>query len=124
MPCTFLLEFQNVFVTGGCASFINLKQRLERDLQQMCPFKSHFTVNIAEQPTLDAWHGARRFAASDQFMESSISRTDYEEKGSDWLKENFLSNMYRQPALQTLPADLNVSTENDATLENVDGENE
>ena len=83
----------------------------------MCPFKTNFNVKIATNPSVDAWHGARRFAASDAFYDCAVSRADYEEKGSDWLKENFMSNKYKRATVLAKTADLNASTENDATLD-------
>ena len=91
---------QNVFITGGCASFANFKERIEKDLQEMCPFKSRFSVNVAKQPVLDAWCGARKWATQADFDSYAVTKEEYEEMGGEWLKEHFVTNRsYATPKL-------------------------
>ncbi|XP_062616216.1 actin-related protein 5-like [Saccostrea cucullata] len=87
---------QNVFITGGNAMFSHFKERLERELLAMRPFQSTFSVSLAKNPILDAWYGARKFALSPLLMTGSITKADYEEKGSEYLKEHCASNRYFQ----------------------------
>lgn len=100
----------NVFLTGGCSSLPGLEARLRRELQEMRPFNSKFNVTSASNASLDAWHGARSFAASDDFPRYSLCRQDYDEQGGDYLKEHIASNIYYpspMPLLQTeVPAPL------------------
>lgn len=84
----------NIFLTGGPVAFPGVKERLERELLQMRPFKSKFQVNIAKNTNLNAWHGARDFAQSDSLPEFLISRKDYEEKGGEYFKVHSASNLY------------------------------
>ncbi|CAG2244814.1 ACTR5 [Mytilus edulis] len=48
------LLVQNVFLTGGNALFMNFKERLEKELLEMRPFQSMFSVTRAVDPVLDA----------------------------------------------------------------------
>ena len=43
---------------------------------------------------MDAWYGARQWALSPAFNNSSITRAEYEEKGGEYLKEHHLSNQF------------------------------
>lgn len=98
----------NVFLTGGCAAFPGLPERLRRELQEMRPFKSTFNVTIAANPTLDAWYGARVFSSSPNLSQYLVTRSEYEEKGGEYLKEHGASNKYYPsptplPQAETIP---------------------
>ncbi|GLH02555.1 Actin-related protein 5 [Gryllus bimaculatus] len=84
----------NVFLTGGCSTLPGLEARLRRELQEMRPFKTTFEVTLASNPSLNAWHGARTFAASDMLQKYLMSREEYEENGGDYFKEHSASNLY------------------------------
>ncbi|XP_026222598.1 actin-related protein 5 [Anabas testudineus] len=90
----------NVFLTGGNMQYPGMKERVERELLAMRPFQSHFKVNMASQPALDAWCGARDWAlehlpgGDGEAGEGWISRQDYEEKGGEYLSEHCASNVY------------------------------
>lgn len=53
-----------------------------------------FNIYTARDPVLDAWHGARKLAVSPNLAEHSMTLADYEEKGSEYLKEHCASNRY------------------------------
>lgn len=84
----------NIFVTGGVAKLPGLKERLEKELLEMRPFQSTFAVIIANDPSLDAWSGARKFATAGNVNNFSISKKEYFELGGEYIKENCLSNKY------------------------------
>ncbi|XP_030068923.1 actin-related protein 5 [Microcaecilia unicolor] len=86
---------QNVFLTGGNMMFPGMKARIQRELLEMRPFKSTFQVNLASNPILDAWYGARDWALDYMNHEEGwITRKDYEEKGGEYLKEHCASGPY------------------------------
>nr|XP_042906536.1 actin-related protein 5 isoform X2 [Parasteatoda tepidariorum] len=86
---------ENVFITGGCANLPLIKERVEAELLSIRPFKSNFTVQLADDVMLDAWKGAKKWATSnDNLKKFSITRQEYEEKGGDYLKEHTCSNHY------------------------------
>lgn len=86
--------FGNIMLTGGCANIRGFKKRLTRELQQMLPFQSVFNLKIANNPSLDGWKGASKFANSEAFKKSLIDRRTYDECGGDYLKDHPASNYY------------------------------
>uniref|UniRef100_A0A5F8HI82 Actin-related protein 5 n=1 Tax=Monodelphis domestica TaxID=13616 RepID=A0A5F8HI82_MONDO len=86
---------QNVFLTGGNVMYPGMKSRIEKELLEMRPFQSSFQVQVASNPVLDAWYGARDWALEHMNREEGwITRKDYEEKGGEYLKEHSASNIY------------------------------
>lgn len=58
-------------------------------------FQSTFATKLANDPTLDAWNGARKFASTASNLHNfAVTRSDYDEKGGDFIKEYFASNSY------------------------------
>lgn len=86
---------QNVFLTGGNMMYPGMKVRIEKELLEMRPFQSSFQVQLASNPVLDAWYGARDWAL-DHLDDDAVwvTRKDYEEKGGEYLKEHCASNVY------------------------------
>nr|XP_027210017.1 actin-related protein 5-like [Penaeus vannamei] len=83
---------KNVFLTGGPASLPGLKPRIERELLAMRPFESQFNVNLAKNPVLDPWYGARDSA--DELVTVGLTRADYQEHGGDRIKHHRRGNKY------------------------------
>ncbi|XP_058827321.1 actin-related protein 5-like [Topomyia yanbarensis] len=86
----------NILLTGGCANIRGLKERLSRELMQMLSFRSTFNLKLASNPVLDGWRGANRFAMSDNFDQSLITKQTYDECGGEYLHEHLASNFYYQ----------------------------
>lgn len=99
----------NIFITGGGAKLPGLKDRLEKELMEIRPFESTFAVKIANDSTLDAWYGAKKFAtAGNNIQNFSISKHDYNEMGGEYLKEHCLSNRYfKTPKADNPPNPIN-----------------
>lgn len=76
--------------------------RLQAEVRRVLPasFSPGVDLNIrlAQDPVLDAWRGAALLAkiGGQQFSDSSISRSEYDEMGPEYLKEHFASNVYYQ----------------------------
>eukprot|EP00095_Tigriopus_kingsejongensis_P010207 snap_masked-scaffold704_size109063-processed-gene-0.8 protein:Tk10207 transcript:snap_masked-scaffold704_size109063-processed-gene-0.8-mRNA-1 annotation:"actin-related protein 5" len=88
----------NVFLTGALAQIPGFKSRLETDLREMRPFQSTFAVHIAQDPTLDAWTGAKDFVREEPLDGIFMSRQEYDEKGTECFKEHRCSNkFYKTP---------------------------
>ena len=83
----------NVFVTGAPALFPGLKARLERDLREVRPAGSSFKIHVAEDPALDAWKGAAKFARNPSNLSTFVSKAEYEEKGSSFFIQHDYSNL-------------------------------
>ncbi|XP_012866077.1 PREDICTED: actin-related protein 5 [Dipodomys ordii] len=86
---------QNIFLTGGNVMYPGMKARIEKELLEMRPFQSSFQVQLALNPVLDAWYGAREWAL-DHLEDNGawVTRKEYEEKGGEYLKEHCASNIY------------------------------
>lgn len=84
---------QNVFVTGGSSQTANFKARVEADLRAIRPFRSEFHVRCARDQQLDAWRGACSWATDSENQQYFISKADYLEKGSEFIREHSASNM-------------------------------
>lgn len=73
-----------------------LKERLSRELMEIRPFQSTHKIFTSSNASLDAWYGARVIANSDNFDDYLITKSDYNEKGGEYLKEHQCSNKYHQ----------------------------
>lgn len=83
-----------VFVTGNIASFKGLLPRLNKELMEIRPFESTFEVQFAKDPELDPWNNMSSWAADPLNRQFFISKAEYEEYGSEYLKQHPLSNTY------------------------------
>lgn len=71
-----------------------MKARIEKELLEMRPFQSSFQVQLASNPVLDAWYGARDWALDHlDDAEAWVTRKEYEEKGGEYFKEHCASNI-------------------------------
>jgi actin-related protein 5 len=64
----------------------------------MFDFSCH--IFILDDPILDAWKGARKFAISPDRSRYSITKAEYDEYGGEYLKEHLLSNKYFPSPIQ------------------------
>jgi actin-related protein 5 len=77
---------RDVFLTGGNTLFQNFDERFRNDFRACLPLEAQLTVRRASDPILDAWKGAAQWASGSGLAKSSISREEYLEKGSEYLK--------------------------------------
>ena len=79
---------------------------MNKELMEIRPFQSTFSVKIAKDPSLDAWNGARKFAATANNMQNhQVTREEYSELGGEYVKEYFAGNKYfATPAGEKLDA--------------------
>ncbi|KJE97448.1 hypothetical protein CAOG_007306 [Capsaspora owczarzaki ATCC 30864] len=93
---------RNVFLTGGTSSLPGIGQRILQNMVSIRPFRSVIEIRHATDPLLDAWRGAslwgnEQVGSATQLSHLSpafITRQEYEEKGSEYLKEHSFSNLY------------------------------
>lgn len=71
-----------------------MEERLFKELQEMRPFESKFSISKSENPNYGSWLGARDFANSDDFHKYVTTKENYEEYGTDYFKEYSTSNRY------------------------------
>lgn len=83
---------RDVFLTGGNTLFAGFDTRLRTDLTALLPSGVKLGVRRAKDPVLDAWRGAARWAGGEGVKKGWVTRREYEEKGSEYLKEHSLGN--------------------------------
>ncbi|XP_030928672.1 actin-related protein 5 isoform X2 [Quercus lobata] len=76
----------SIFITGGSCLYPGMSKRLVAGIRMIRPCGSPIRVVKASDPVLDAWRGAAAYATAPQFLTQTFSRTDYYEKGEDWLR--------------------------------------
>nr|POE89845.1 actin-like protein arp5 [Quercus suber] len=85
---------KDIFVTGGYSMFQGFEQRLQNELRAVLPAELELGVRRAKDPVLDAWKGAARWAATPESRQAFVSKEEYLEKGSDYLREHNLGNVF------------------------------
>lgn len=85
---------KDIFVTGGYAMFKGFEQRLRTELRAILPADVQLGVRRAQDPVLDAWKGAAKWASTRESRSSFITREEFQEKGGDYIKEHNLGNLY------------------------------
>lgn len=87
---------------------------MTREMRQIRPFQSSYCVVIAENTHLNAWHGARDFARSNDFDNYLTTKNDYLEYGGEYVREHYASNRYfSTPAPIVVPIPENLSSQED-----------
>ncbi|KAL8672120.1 MAG: hypothetical protein Q9168_003394 [Polycauliona sp. 1 TL-2023] len=82
----------DIFLTGGNTMFTGFDERLQRELRAVLPIDAPINLRKAKDPVLDAWRGAAQWAAGPESKQRFITREEYQEKGSEYLKEHNLGN--------------------------------
>lgn len=77
---------RDVFMTGGNTLFQNFDERFRNEFRAFLPLDAELNVRRAKDPVLDAWKGAAQWASGADLAKSSITRQEYLEKGSEYLK--------------------------------------
>ncbi|KAL9106760.1 MAG: hypothetical protein Q9227_008259 [Pyrenula ochraceoflavens] len=87
---------KDIFITGGNTLFQGFDARLEHELRGVLPIDAQLAVRRAKDPALDAWRGAASWwthSKGNSRASATISRSEYEEKGSEYSKDHNLGNM-------------------------------
>lgn len=77
---------RDVFLTGGNTLFTGFEERFRNELRGHVPIEAELHVRQASNPALDAWKGAAQWASGGDLGRSSVSRQEYLEKGSEYMK--------------------------------------
>ena len=80
---------RDIFLTGGNTMFSGFEERLRQELRTVLPTESVICVRKADDPLLDAWRGAAQWALGPGFKQSAVTRDEYLEKGSEYMKVSF-----------------------------------
>uniref|UniRef100_A0A1A9VW61 Uncharacterized protein n=1 Tax=Glossina austeni TaxID=7395 RepID=A0A1A9VW61_GLOAU len=84
----------NIFITGGCSQLPGLKNRLLKQLQEIRPSKSIFSIKESQIPSLDGYFGARDVVNLNDCTKYFVTKLEYDENGSEYPKEYSLGNKY------------------------------
>lgn len=83
----------NVWVTGGNGKIPGLKNRIVKEFKEFLPVDTPFSINMSDDPSLDAWKGMAKLAKDKEaFKQGFITKQEYEEYGPDYIKEHKLGN--------------------------------
>lgn len=77
---------KDVFLTGGNTLFQGFEERFRNELRGVLPLDAALNVRPAADPVLDAWKGAAQWASGADFGQCSVTRQEYMEKGSEYMK--------------------------------------
>lgn len=77
---------KDVFLTGGNTFFTGFEERFRTELRGLLPVDAQLNVRQASSPALDAWRGAAQWASGSDLGRSSVTRQEYYEKGSEYIK--------------------------------------
>jgi actin-related protein 5 len=77
---------KDIFLTGGNTLFQNFDERLREGLTALLPTDSQLVIRRARDATLDAWRGAARWASGEERRRAMVTREEYLEKGSEYMK--------------------------------------
>ncbi|OAK97916.1 actin-like ATPase domain-containing protein [Phaeosphaeriaceae sp. SRC1lsM3a] len=83
---------KDIFLTGGNTLFEGFEERLKKELRAVLPAEQSIKVRRAGDCVLDAWRGAAKWAGSKEGKTSWVSRAEWQEMGSEYIKEHGLGN--------------------------------
>ncbi|KAF3910408.1 Centractin [Dactylellina cionopaga] len=88
---------RDIFMTGGYTLFEGFEDRLKTALTAVLPFETQIGVRTAKDPLLDAWKGAALWSKTNigqaAWKGAAVTKAEYSEKGSDYIKEHNLGNV-------------------------------
>lgn len=91
-PADQSLLLKDVFLTGGNTLFTGFDERFRKEVRGFLPIDARLNVRKASDPIFDAWKGAAQWASGGDLGRSSVTRQEYLEKGSEYIKEHELGN--------------------------------
>lgn len=83
----------NVFISGGNAKIPNLRQRIVNEFTEFLPVGTPLNVNCAKDVSKDAWRGMAKLSRSDYYKDTYVTKKEYEEFGTEYIKEHNLGNV-------------------------------
>jgi actin, other eukaryote len=75
--------YENVILSGGTTLYENLPDRLEAELNAMCPQKNMVKVIAQKDRYYSVWSGGSTLSSLTTFESQWITRADYEEHGAE-----------------------------------------
>jgi actin, other eukaryote len=75
--------YENVILSGGTTLYENLPDRLEAELNAMCPQKNMVKVIAQKDRYYSVWSGGSTLSSLTTFESQWITCADYEEHGAE-----------------------------------------
>lgn len=85
---------KDIFLTGGNTLFQGFEERLRSELRAVLPAEQSMGLRRAKDCVLDSWRGAAQWAGKKESRSNFITRADFAEKGSEYIKEHELGNAF------------------------------
>lgn len=86
---------RDIFVTGGNTMFQGFDDRLRRELRSVLPSEYELGIRRASDPILDSWKGAAKWSGGSSWKTAMVTRQEYLEKGSEYMKVSFPTSYLR-----------------------------
>ncbi|CAJ0757794.1 21431_t:CDS:2, partial [Entrophospora sp. SA101] len=61
----------------------------EKDLRVLAPSDYEIKIGIPDNPITYAWHGGSKFAKTNEFKDMSVTKSEYDEHGSNICLKKF-----------------------------------
>ena len=83
--------YRNVVLTGGCAHFPGIRERLEAELRRLLPDEYDVSVWLPENPTTTAWKGGKRLVEElkTDFKNCRVTMKEWQEFGNSICSRRF-----------------------------------
>ena len=75
--------YENIVLSGGTSMFPGLAERLKKEVAALAPPNREVKVIAPEDRKYSAWIGGSRLASLPTFPEMCVSRSEYEEHGTE-----------------------------------------
>ena len=79
---------KDIFLTGGNTLFEGFEDRVVKELRSVVPIESSMRIRRASDSSLDAWKGAAQWSHEIAFRHALVTKDEYLEKGSEYMKVN------------------------------------
>lgn len=84
---------QDFFTTGGTTQINGFHDRLSTEIPSLLQTGQKTRIRAAIDPVLDAWRGAAQWSQSGEYKNTRVTRQQYLEYGSDYMREHDLGNL-------------------------------
>jgi len=85
----------DIFITGGNSLYHGFTDRVKNEVRMIRPFGSLFSVRQAKDCLFDTWSGMAKWFQTnpEEFTKVVVTKADYDERGGDYFKPYFASNV-------------------------------
>ena len=66
---------------------------MQNELRAVLPVEATIKLRHASDPLLDAWKGAAQWATETDHRQHFVTRSEYQERGSEYMKEHDQGNL-------------------------------